>query len=398
MPVSEIWDSKSWQTPPSCHWIKPAARQQVGQVLYENEPYHGEATQVFARIGLPDAAFDPGAADRGGVPAMVCLHGGGGKSYEEWVQQWMARGYAAISMDLAGYGENADQRLANGGPGQSHQQKFFDMRDHPPTELWSYHAAAAAVRAVSLMASLDGVDADRIGLTGVSWGGYLACLVAGLDPRLKFVAPVYGCGYITEKSVWRTGGAGGAENPMAIDLDETLWQQWDRHFDPRHFLPHTNATMLFVTGTNDFAYPLESWQKSSDLPTGRVQRAVRVEMAHSHPPAWAAIETAIAADHILRNGPNLVDVELTDRQDHKVQATIRIPPNVEISYATLHLSDEAKHWTCRTWRSIPANMQNDRLTATLPEDAPDTALWFINATDNRGAVASSSIQQVGQAL
>jgi len=29
-------------------------------------------------------------------------------------------------------------------------------------------------------------------VTGISWGGYLTCIVAGIDDRLKAAVPVYG--------------------------------------------------------------------------------------------------------------------------------------------------------------------------------------------------------------
>ena len=42
----------------------------------------------------------------------------------------------------------------------------------------------------------------RVGMTGISWGGYLTSLVCGLDSRLKFAIPVYGCGHLGLESAW----------------------------------------------------------------------------------------------------------------------------------------------------------------------------------------------------
>ena len=49
------------------------------------------------------------------------------------------------------------------------------------------------------------MDRRRIGITGISWGGYLTCIVAGLDDRLKVAVPVYGCGFLGDDSVWKAG-------------------------------------------------------------------------------------------------------------------------------------------------------------------------------------------------
>ena len=44
---------------------------------------------------------------------------------------------------------------------------------------------------VPLLRAQPDVDAARIGLTGISWGGYLTCITAGVDDRFRFAVPVY---------------------------------------------------------------------------------------------------------------------------------------------------------------------------------------------------------------
>jgi dienelactone hydrolase len=44
---------------------------------------------------------------------------------------------------------------------------------------------AAALAGHSLLAAQPGVDARRIGATGISWGGVTVCILAGVDVRLK---------------------------------------------------------------------------------------------------------------------------------------------------------------------------------------------------------------------
>ena len=74
--------------------------------------------------------------------------------------------------------------------------------DRDPKDQWTYHAVAAVIRGHSLLRSFPEVDAEQIGVTGVSWGGYLTCIVDGVDSRFKFAVPVYGCGYLYENSRW----------------------------------------------------------------------------------------------------------------------------------------------------------------------------------------------------
>jgi hypothetical protein len=44
--------------------------------------------------------------------------------------------------------------------------------------------------------------------------------------------------------------------------------RWLDQWDPSRYLPHVKMPMLWVNGTNDFAYPMDSWQKSYRLPAG----------------------------------------------------------------------------------------------------------------------------------
>jgi hypothetical protein len=70
----------------------------------------------------------------------------------------------------------------------------------------------------------------------------------------------------------------------------------------RVYLRNAKLPMLFVSGTNDFAYPINILEMSCALPSGVVTRCVRVGMAHGHEPGWAPREIGIFADQHLMNG------------------------------------------------------------------------------------------------
>ena len=105
-----------------------------------------------------------------------------------------------------------------------------------------------------------GVDKDRIGITGISWGGYLTCIVAGIDHELKVAVPVYGCGFLAENSAWQQSGIFDRMSPE-------MRARWIENFDPSRYLAGVRCPVLFVNGTNDGAYPLDSYQKSYQLVT-----------------------------------------------------------------------------------------------------------------------------------
>jgi dienelactone hydrolase len=207
-PVDALpWDMAKLSDPPAVEWIDRESP--VHSLFYSGEPYHGRATRVFAYYATPGTLAGDRSLDHD-LPAVVLLHGGGGTAFREWAELWAKRGYAAIAMDLAGQrpnetgnphqGENR-VRLDDGGPDQGDDEKFGNV-DLAPTEQWSYHAVAAGIRAHSLIRSFPEVNADRTAVTGISWGGYLTCIVAGVDDRFRAAVPVYGCGFLHENSVW----------------------------------------------------------------------------------------------------------------------------------------------------------------------------------------------------
>lgn len=386
-----LWDLDALRQTPNVRWQLDHGRQQIGEVLYESEPYRGRKSEVFARVMLPDIAYDPVDGDTSPVPAVVCVHGGGGKSFYQWNLMWAARGYASITMDLGGMGADGTTRLPTAGPGQSHTERFHDLA-YGPTDVWSYHAIAAVMRATSLLASLPQIDPLRIGLTGISWGGYLASLVAGLDDRLAWVAPVYGCGHLIEQSAWKRSPDG---KPEGVDFTDEQWAQWDRHFDPRHFISNAAMPMLFVTGATDFAYPPASWQKTTEQPVGPVARCVRFPLMHGHEPGWAPVEIGLFADSVIRNTAGLVVMSTPEIGEGRVMCTATAPEGVAMESAALHFTDASCFWSEAQWNTAPAQMtpgENAReavVTALLPDDLPKPSRAMLNVTDRRNAVTSS---------
>ena len=112
--VTGPWDLAKLKQTPAATWGERKGL--VQEVFYEGEPFGGKPTRVFAYYARPDTGD-------GKLPAMVCVHGGGGKAFAEWATLWAQRGYAAIAMDLAGVGPDG-KRLADGGPGQGDTEKF----------------------------------------------------------------------------------------------------------------------------------------------------------------------------------------------------------------------------------------------------------------------------------
>lgn len=365
------WDVATLREVPKVTWVDQSGP--LRKLFYESEPLNGKPTRVFAYCAFPDKL-------EGKAPAMVLIHGGGGKAFPEWAKLWADRGYIALAMDLAGKGEDG-KPLPDGGPDQTDTYKL-PKDPLPIKDMWTYHAVAACVRAHSLLASLPEVNADRIGVTGISWGGYLTCIVAGVDDRFKFAVPVYGCGYLAEDSVWLKQFA---------DMSDDWRAEWVKKFDPSSHVGQANFPVLFVNGTNDFAYPLGSYQKTYRLVRNRTL-CVTVNMPHGHPQGWAPVEIGLFADQILRGGKPLpkIDLRLKLNPD-KAEATAAWS-GADKPQAQIHWTTDGGKWQDRKWKSQDATIKDDQIQAAIPKDRP--VVFFVTLKDARGAVVSTEHEEL----
>jgi len=359
------WDLGALSRPPKVDWVTTDGT--VRSLYYSGEPYQGKPTRVFAYYGVP-------ANHEGRAPAMVLVHGGGGKAFPEWAEMWAKRGYASLAMDLSGIGPDGT-RHADGMPDQGHDDKFMTLANGIE-DTWPYHAVAAVIRGVSMLAAQPEVDGDRIGVTGISWGGYLTCIVAGLDRRLKLAVPVYGCGYLLDNSAWVDilNGLPGAERAL-----------WMDNFDPSVYLPQATMPMLWINGTNDGAYPLDSYQKSYRTPPGARSLCVTVRMPHGHEAGWSPVEIGLFADQHLCGGTPLPRLGSPVIRDGVIQASVEAP--VAVGKAALHYTTDTTAWSDREWESSPAEVNGATVRVTLPDTRPLVA--FLTVTDRRGATVST---------
>jgi dienelactone hydrolase len=343
----------------------------ISAITFASVPYQGHETDVAAYLGVPPDSGDP-------APGVVLVHGGGGTAFREWAEMWVDRGYAAIAINLGG--KNFDgERHDRSGPPHEHGAIFNHTAGW--TDLWTFHAIAAVIRANSILRDLPGVDPGRIGVTGISWGGYLTCIVAGVDHRFACAVPVYGCGYLQEGSVdkWRE----------AFDaMPEPDLRRWNEWCDPSSYLPSATLPMLFVNGTNDIAFPLDCYTKSARLPSAPVTMCVRLEMPHSHPDGWAPGEIAAFIDSHVRGGLVLPAISEMTLQGSEWSATVS--GGVAPYRGRLLYTQDSGRWQNRKWHDVPVPVEENRVIGTVPDDA---TVWFLAVEDARGMYVSAFMQE-----
>ncbi|MBT3602378.1 MAG: prolyl oligopeptidase family serine peptidase, partial [Candidatus Latescibacteria bacterium] len=242
--------------------------------------------------------------------------------------------------------------------------------------MWTYHAVASVIRGHSILRNLSEVS-DAVGVTGISWGGYVTSLVAGVDTRFACAVPVYGCGFLQDNSAddWLT-------TFDKMTPERRAW--WHDYCDPSVYLPEAKMPMCFVTGTNDFAYPMDSLQKSYRLPQGDVSLSIRLEMAHGHQPGWSEPDIALFADQHCKNGIPLPVIGKMALAGTRVSATFE--SHTPVTKGELIYTCENDKWQDRKWYAMEAVLSAGEISAVVPDGC---TVCYLAVGDNRGAYVSA---------
>jgi dienelactone hydrolase len=352
----------------------------LSNFFYEGLEYKARPTKVFAYYAAP-----PGQPPAGGWPAVVCAHGGGGTAFPEWVKQWNQHGYAAIAMDLEGHlpeGKFPDRRWhENAGPARVMTFMDIELAEH---EQWFYHAVADVVRANSLLRSFPEINRVKIGLTGISWGGVIASAVAGIDSRFAFVIPVYGCGFLHQ-------GDGESFRKFFQVMTKNQLETYASTWDPSVYLPRAAMPMLWLAGSNDFAFPMDIWQRSALAAAGPRTLCLRLRMPHGHTAGWKPLESYAFADSVVKGAAALPRMARPVLENGT--GRVRVESASRLSRAELYYTTDTGEWSKRVWKSGAATIENGRVEARLPGGAK---VFFFNVSDERGLLSSSEFVAVAE--
>jgi dienelactone hydrolase/membrane-bound inhibitor of C-type lysozyme len=351
---------------------------------FDGLSHKGRKTKVFCWLGIPETA---GKTNK--VPAVVLVHGGGGTVFPEWIKKWTDRGYAAISVGLEGQlpGERVSDtepfwpRNENSGPWR---KGFFQDADEELNNQWFYHAVADVILANSLLRSLPEIDSVRIGITGISWGGIITNVVAGIDHRFAFAIPVYGCGFLQETPSF-------AKQMKTLSGKNTEF--YLNHWEPSLYVPLHRMPVLFVNGTNDCHFTMNSFTKTWKASSAEKHLLVLHQMAHGHAPGWNPLEIYAFADYVTGRRNQYPEIQIAVSENSKIHGKVKGSLTEAFCYYTTDTAD----WQCNNYQWLMNQVEVNRETGTIKTTVPDNALYFfVNVVSADGLTVSSPMQRIGQ--
>ena len=346
-------------------------------VYFDALDWKGMPTKVFAWLGLPEK--------RGGkVPGVVLVHGGGGTAFKQWVQKWNDHGFAAISIAVEGQTDqqseldrgrdNPNGWAQHAWPGPCRTGIYGDS-DEPLKDQWMYHAVADTVLANSLLRSLPEVDADKVGMMGISWGGVITSTVMGIDDRFAFAIPTYGCGNLSE-----------AKNQYgrALGTDEIYKQVWD----PILRLDRAKMPALWLSWPGDQHFPLDKQSTCYKAMAGDYMVSLIPGMKHGHGAGWNQPDSYAFAGSIVEDGTPWC------RLGHVVVsgnlAEVVFESERTLDRVVLVSTVDAGIAGSKKWHEAEAEVTEEgeyqwRVQVTIPVG---TTAWFINVRSGELTVSS----------
>lgn len=342
-----------------------------------------DQTKVFAYIGAPK-----GANMENPVPAVVCVHGGAGMAFAEWVKLWNDRGYAAIAMTMTGDGPVKGVTHIDG-------YQYVEKKRHPYAGTgdfcWGdrafdkdiknasmYRNVLNVIRAHNVLRNYPGVDKDKIGITGISWGGITTTTTIGVDDRFIWAVPVYGAGYLYESETYFRD----------LFKKEHYLKEWD----PANFAAESDIPTLYINGDSDMHFSLTSTSKTYEV-TKKSWLSIRHDFVHGYGTGWAPDEIYRFADAMVAgNEEPFIKISEVIAKNGALTAKIKYPQGRKIvSVKTYYITGKEHPFNDGTtdigWKSVSGySLTDSGISVALPAEA---AHCYATIADNDGNMVST---------
>lgn len=223
-------------------WLGGDSNQATGAKLEVVDFYYsaGSGAEGENRIF---ASLAKAVALKGKAPAILVFHGGGGHG-DKYLAIALARanpGFAVLAMDYNGQFRPSQGKVTQW---KSVVQNNETTRGNfDPGSNLIPNAAIAARRGIDLLVTMEDIDADRIGLVGISYGGWVALRAAADDTRVKFVATTVSSGGVS--------GTGSYTARTERTLSPEEIEAWRREVEPLSVADKITCPVFLNLSTND---------------------------------------------------------------------------------------------------------------------------------------------------
>jgi hypothetical protein len=163
-------------------------------------------------------------------------------------------------------------------------------------------------------------------------------------------------------------------------------KRWVTLWDPSQYIGSATMPVVFLNGTNDFAYPMDSYAKTCRRVQGEKNYSIQLRMRHGH--LFEFPEFFVAVDQYLKGGTALPVVARPEVKQGRLETTVASSTDLvsaRLHYTTgPHVQNKTREWT-----TLPITITEK----TIRGEAPPTAatVWYVEVTDARTIVVTSEV-------
>jgi len=342
--------------------------------------------KVYAIMAYPQKA--------GKYPAILFLHGGSGNAagLRELIEKFASKGYVALACDMPGYCD-IDHTPHSTGPWKAYEAPDEKPRFNIENGLQNsslVDAEVAGLQAFNLLASQTNVNAEKIGITGFSWGGYSTTMLSGLlGKRAKAAYSYWGCGFYDKGSFWKE---------LISKLPEEVKKQWLTYFDAGRRAPHIKANYFIEAASNDTYFWPDAVSATLNAIPGAKNHVWGPNVNHSLVPTSAPMQELYFDYQLKGVGSPFCEVKITKVEDQedggkKIIIKVKNAKGIKPVSVKIYYSIQDANWQKRGWIPINAELQkNNTYEAIIPSAIVAKQInFFAHVTDSRNVITSSNL-------
>jgi len=349
-----------------------------------------DSTMIFAVVARPKKP--------GKYPGLLVLHGGGGNAEIDKVKAWAAKGYVALSIDEPGIANPEKVPFSSGSWKDIPygKERFTAQPDVRASVL--FKGAVAAIQAFYLLQDQPDVIRERIGIVGISWGGYLTTLVSGFMGEQVYASySVYGSGFYDEGSTFQK---------QLNEMNEADRKIWLKYLDAGRRAKGIKNPFFIAAAANDNWFYPPAVMKTIKTSKGPVNHVFSPNDSHKiqlpggtsekDKIGWTGMEELYFEYYLKGIGKPFPEFGKVSQKikDEKLMISFNVDGGV-INEAKVFYSISEATWPKRTWKEAEVVKDGDDYLVSIPlKDGPID--WFATISDDRPVSVSTHVKHINK--
>lgn len=327
-------------------------------------------------------------------PALLMLHGGGSSAdgVIKLQRLFAAKGYVVMSVDLPGICDPDKAPLSTGA--WKNRSKLIDSRLDISKGLDSstlVDAIAAALQGFNMLATEKNVNKELMGISGISWGGYMTTMLSGLlGNRIKAAYSVFGCGFYDRGTRWKE---------QLEKMPKNMSKDWLTYFDAGRRASGIQCPYFIEATVNDKFFWPQAVAATLDTIKTEKNLVWSPNLDHVRPVAAEQMQLLYFDYYLKATGKPFGKVAIKETKPGEANSkdvliSVNMPQGISTDNITLYYAEKSTVRSAKKWIPIPASKIDDKnYRVNIPAEVLSLGVdYYVYVRDSRKVCVSTYIQ------